>query len=196
MDNTEMIFSAEVDFQHNWKREGFFLQEGKEYKNGFADDLEPFSSKDVEDVIVKTIESELQKDIYTILGYETKVKINNVSYGSITVVFTVIGATYFAISKYKNFIESCELIQRQIQKLLRKRLKEKFGEDTFYVSVDIEKPFRKHRRFIDKEPRYEVAIDGRNQRDGFFYFLLIGFLFLASILGVLVYYSFTQTYFK
>jgi len=195
----KIIYTVEVEFQYKWKRDGYTLRNKQDYRGLYLQEHRNienvvFNSKEVEETILKTIEYELPDEIYDILGYKTEIKINKVSYGSITVIFTVILATYYGISRYKNFVESCELIRKHISRLLIKKLDDRFGENIFGVSVDTEQHRLGNKQLIDIENSYGIA--GRPTRDGFFYFLLLGFLFLATVLGILVYHSFMQTYFK
>ncbi|QEC66760.1 hypothetical protein FRZ67_05370 [Panacibacter ginsenosidivorans] len=141
-DSNKIIYNLEVDFTKKLKSQGYNLKENSEYK--ILDEKENieriFTSNDVELLIQDIIKKELQNDIYQIWGYETSINIEKVLYGSLTIIFSVVAAVYYGVSKYKNFIESCELIKKHAIKLLNKKIREKFGEGIFNVSISIEFP--------------------------------------------------------
>lgn len=178
--SNKIIFSASIDFLKEWN-------ESKTEK--FQENSSTFSNNDVEKIVRKVLEKEIQQEIYDITGYKVKVKINTVYYSSIHVIFTVFAVLYGIfdrISRYKNFIESCQLIKNQINRILQNRLDHEFGKGNLKSQVNIEFPVPN----LSSSPIYIPL------RDGFFYFLFFGFIFLSSVLSILVYHSFNQTYFN
>jgi hypothetical protein len=135
----KMIFSLKVEFNSEFQKQFGNLRKDKIYSLVNSQDNIRFSSEDAVQEIENVIKI-LPDEIYGLLGYETKIRINSIEYGSITVIFTVLAAVYFGISRYKNFIESCELIQKHLKRLLEKAFKRRFSQNPFDIDIHVEYP--------------------------------------------------------
>jgi hypothetical protein len=63
------------------------------------------------------LEYEIEQAVHDILGPEFVVRGVSVVRGSVTLLFAI-GTTYYVISKYKNFVESLELLKSQLKRLM------------------------------------------------------------------------------
>ena len=68
-----------------------------------------------------SIKKEIDTIVQSLFGTEFGLQELSIKRGSIEII-AVIGAAYYAISKYKNFIESIELARTQIENLFARRL--------------------------------------------------------------------------
>lgn len=96
----------------------------------------PISSYPV-DAIVETLQRDLARDLEATLQTPVAVTIESIRSGSLVITFSVIGGfllgTFHAVSRYKNFVESAELIRDHSQVLVGETLR-RFGA-RFAVSV-------------------------------------------------------------
>ena len=170
----EYIFTAKIDFTPSARKkaDGQKLHPERTY---YVGDKE-INSSAVEKTIKNNLQEQLPNDLYEILRINAKVEIRKINYGSIEVIFAIIASSYYGISKYKNFIDSYELIKKQAGILINKALRNEYGDDVLEVNVQ---PEIIHRR----DPISNIY----SRRDAFFYYLLIMNIILFFIIGVLVF---------
>ena len=65
------------------------------------------------------LRGELTSTVHETLGPEFQVRSVTIGRGSIEIV-VLIGTTYYAISRYKNFVESIELMVRQVKEVVKR----------------------------------------------------------------------------
>lgn len=64
-----------------------------------------------------TLQWEVSELVYKTLGMEFQLRSLSFEHGSLTILL-IVGTTYYAISRYKNFVESIQLFVRQLTQLL------------------------------------------------------------------------------
>jgi hypothetical protein len=120
-----IYFNLIIDYNEQQKNAGYTL--------GDLDIIFPNNSKyefpisQLIDELNEYLERYLPEEIYESFGYQVKVKIRGTRKGSIVVIFSIILATYYGISKYKNFIESSQLIGKHVKWLVQSFLDSRFG---------------------------------------------------------------------
>lgn len=179
-DDIEFLFTAKVDFISGSARnpKGQKLYPENTY---YIEDKE-INGSEVEKIIKNSLREQLPNDLYDILHVKSEVDIRKVNYGSIEVIYTVLlslGSVYYGISKYKNFIDSCELIKKQAGKIINSALKNRYGDGIFEVNVQSEMPNR-------QVNTSSSSSSNRSRRDAFFYYLLMMNIILFCIIGLLV----------
>lgn len=173
-----------------------------------------FSSRDekihfeqIKMVAIEDFEKDLLKEINNVLEYPANsVEINGVYEGSIEIVFSVLFNAYQFIAGIKDFFDSLKLISNTSNRILRKRLTDKYG-DYFNISTEIEYPtngndfhrFEEEMLLMRKTGRgMTLPIPNYNEpisnRDAFFYYLLFSNIILTLIIIFLVWKALVSTY--
>ncbi len=71
------------------------------------------------------LKTEMLHATHQILGPEFDIRSMSIARGSIEI-FVTIGAVYYAVSRYKNFVESIELLNKQLAGVVRRFFEERF----------------------------------------------------------------------
>lgn len=160
-----------------------------------------YQIEELERIVVKTIEAELPKDALELFGLRVKAEVLRIDYGSMTVFFAVGMGVYTAISQYKSFFESAELIYGHFQYLVRKNMPMRYTE--FYhenFSRLNSFPSRKSRIFIDGPyDFFEGELEPPRRARPCFSWLVFSLALVILVetfgIGLLVYQAVLKTYF-
>lgn len=155
----------------------------------------------LEKQVISIIDRDLPRDCYELFDLKVKTEVLRVDYGSMTVFFAVGMAAYTAISQYKSFFESSELIYDHFQYLIGRKLPRRYRD--FYhedLSRLNHRSHRKGRIFIDGPfDHYEGEFEHLPRKRGGFPWLVFVLSMIIAIetvgIGLLVYQAVMKTYF-
>jgi hypothetical protein len=163
----------------------------------------------LEQAVIKTLTVDLPNELDHLFGIKITVYIKGTRYGSLSVFFGVVLATYSVLSGYKGLYESINLIGDQATALLNP-IVSRYGKYSVYVKSrypalnnpdDWEHKIEKYFFHPGGPRRLAAALasqfdENHIRRDGFFYFLLVFSIIELAAIILLVYGAIAKTYFN
>jgi hypothetical protein len=195
------VFTVNLDFNYEYKKEYESLKPGKSYY--LKNDNNKISYDEIKNFAIDLIEKTLPREVEEICGLPVfDIRVNRTYQGSIELVLTIIFNTYQFIAGIKDFYDNLRLIRETINKFLKTRINNEFG-DYFDVNSSISYPntdyYLNPEEFLMRNKgRYNLPVFINNgqkpNRDAFFYYLLFSNIILTAIVIFMIYKAVAQTY--